>query len=53
MHVDWTNVVRVRMNRNSDRNGNSDRGRDIIDVPILFFFMMRRFHWSMLVWLIN
>ena len=57
MHVDWADVVRMMMNRsgNGNRygNGNRNRGGDVIDVPILLLFFMRRFHWSLVVWLLN
>ena len=57
MHVDWADVVRMMMNRsgNGNRygNGNRNRGGDVIDVPILFLFLMRRFHWSLVVRLLN
>ena len=57
MHVDWADMVRMMMHRSGDGNryGNSNRNRggDVIDVPILLLFFMRRFHWSLVVWLLN
>ena len=57
MHVDRADVVRMMMHRsgsgNRHGNGNRNRGGDVIDVPILFLFLMARFYWSLMVWLLN